>query len=454
MLAKRNTYIGFIIILALTALSLSFVFPQYVNKAIDFLKPKIEGVPILRYLPRLPERPFKLGLDLQGGSHLVYQADLAGIQEPEKKDSMAGLRDVIERRVNIFGVSEPVVAVQEAGGNFRLTVDLPGVANTDEAIKMIGKTPYLEFKEEREEAERNEILQKNQEIEGETKEDAYFKPTQLTGRYLEKSTLGFEPNIYEPNVLLEFNQEGTEIFKELTSRNVNKRLAIYIDNVLISAPVVREVISQGKAQISGDFTVEEAKELARNLSAGALPVPIQLISQSTIGPSLGTISLDKSLKAGIYGFAAICLFLIIFYRLPGLFSSMALVIYILLILASFKLFGVTITLAGVAGFLLSMGMAVDANILIFARMREELKAGREYSAAISEGTRRAWPSIRDGNFTTILVAAILFSLGSSFVKGFALTMIIGNLIGMFSAIVITNNFLRLFPVKKISWLWR
>jgi protein-export membrane protein SecD len=257
-------------------------------------------------------------------------------------------------------------------------------------------------------------------------------------------------------VSIEFDEEGAKIFEEITSRNVGKFLAIYIDSQLISAPRVNEAISGGKAQISGSFTVEEVKELARNLNAGALPVPITLISQQTVGPTLGKISLENSLKAGLYGILAVIIFMIIFYRLPGILASLALGIYILLSLAVFK-FAITFSLAGIGGFILSIGMAVDANVLIFSRMREELKLGKDFGLALSEGVRRAWPSIRDGNLTTIIVALILFVMGSGFVKGFAVTLTLGVLISMFSAIVITNNFLKLFIGSKlanIKWLWR
>jgi len=256
---------------------------------------------------------------------------------------------------------------------------------------------------------------------------------------------------------LEFNDEGAKIFEELTEKNVGKILAIYIDGIPISTPVVQEKISGGKAQITGQFTIDEAKNLARNLSAGALPAPITLISQQTVGPILGKISLEQSLKAGIFGFLSILLFMILFYRLPGILASLALGIYVALILSLFKIIPVTLTLAGIGGFILSIGMAVDANILIFSRMREELSSGKSFSVALEEGFRRAWPAIRDGNLTTLIVAAILFGFGTSFVKGFALTLSLGILISMFSAIFITRNFLNIFigtKLEKINWLWR
>ena len=421
-------------------------------------------------LPSFPEKPFKLGLDLQGGTHLVYEADLANIEKEDYASSMEGLRDVIERRVNLFGVQEPIVQTQETAGHYRLIVELAGIKDPAEAIKMIGQTPFLEFKESRTEEKTREILDKRKEIEGKSNEeieqienwqlafeDPYFKSTPLTGKYLEKAELGFTQTAYESLVRLQFNDEGAKIFEDLTLRNVGKPLAIYIDQMLISAPTVQEVISGGKAQITGKFTIDEAKALTRNLNAGALPVPINLISQQSVGPTLGAISLKESLKAGLIGFLAIILFLIYFYRLPGVLASLALGIYVVFILTLFKVIPVTLTLAGIGGFILSLGMAIDANILIFSRMREELKEGKSFGQSVEEGFRRAWPSIRDGNLTTLIVAVILFAFGTSFIKGFAFTLSIGILMSMFSAIFITKNLLRCFvntKLEKIQWLWK
>jgi preprotein translocase subunit SecD len=440
---KNKTYTIIIIIFILAFFAGNFVYPFYKI-------PAIGGY--LNFLKFIPENSFKLGLDLQGGTHLVYEADLSNIAQENKSQSMEGLRDVIERRVNYFGVAEPVVQVQGQ----RLIVELAGIIDPAEAIRQIGKTPFLEFREEKENYA--EILENNKKVleTGEGQFEEPFKPTPLTGKYLKGAEIGSDQTTFQSLVLLEFNEEGAKIFEELTSKNVGKPLAIYIDGILISAPVVQEVISGGKAQISGKFTLNEAKDLASNLNAGALPVPIKLISQQSVGPTLGKISLEESLKAGALGFMAILCFMIIFYRIPGFFASISLMIYVVLLLSLFKLIPVTLTLAGIAGFLLSMGMAVDANILIFSRFREELKIGKDYLNALEEGSRRAWPAIRDGNLTTILVGLILFGFGSSFVKGFAFTLIIGNLVGMFTAIVITNNFLRVFAgnkIGKIKWLW-
>jgi len=451
-MSKKRIYliVFFIFIVAFLAANLSY--PRYFNQGIDFLNKKLN-----LSLPYFWEVPFKLGLDLQGGTHLVYEVDLSNVEKKDYDSSLQGLRDVIERRVNLFGVQEPVVQTQTAGGHYRLIVELAGIKDPAQAIKMIGETPYLEFGEQKENYQ--EILEKNKKI-AETKEGEMedpFKPTPLTGKYLKKAELGFDQTTYKPMVLLQFNDEGAKIFEELTSKNVGKILAIYIDGIPISTPVVQEKISGGKAQITGNFTVNEAKALARNLNAGALPVPITLISQQSVGPTLGKISLEKSLKAGIFGFLAIILFMILFYRLPGIISSLVLGIYIALVLSLFKLIPVTLTLAGVGGFILSIGMAIDANVLIFSRMREELREGKEFNLAVKEGFNRAWPSIRDGNFTTLIVAAILFGFGSSFIKGFALTLSLGILISMFSAIIITKSFLQCFintKLEKIKCLWQ
>ena len=451
-MSKKKVYIiiAFIFILAFFAGNL--VYPQ-------FLK-----------LPHFPQIPFKLGLDLQGGSHLVYEADLSNVEKAEYSSAMAGLRDVIERRVNLFGVEEPMVQTQEAQGHYRLIVELAGVIDPAEAIRKIGQTPFLEFKEQRPEEEIQKILDKQKEIEGKNFEelqqiedwylgfeDPYFQSASLTGKYLKRAELGFDQTAtYKSLVLLQFNDEGSKIFEDLTSRNIGKPLAIYIDGLPISAPIVQETISGGRAQITGNFTIEEAKALVRNLNAGALPVPIKLISQQSVGPTLGKISLEKSLKAGSLGFLLIILFMIFFYRLPGILSALALGIYAVVVLSLFKLIPVTLTLAGIGGFILSIGMAIDANILIFSRMREELRGQKSFAQSVEDGFNRAWPSIRDGNLTTLIVAVILFGFGTSFIKGFALTLSLGILISMLSAIFITKNFLKCFIKTRLEnwkWLW-
>ena len=314
---------------------------------------------------------------------------------------------------------------------------------------MIGETPYLEFKEERTPEEIEDILKRQEEGDEEAQElDPYFKNTLLTGRYLKKSQLEFDQTTYNPHIVLEFNDEGAELFGDITSKNIGRRVAIYLDGSPISIPVVQEAITGGRAQITGDFALDEAKQLVQRLNAGALPVKIALISQQSVGASLGEDSLARSLRAILIGLIAVALFMIFYYRLPGVLAVIALAVYAILVLAIFKLIPVTLTLAGIAGFILSLGMAVDANVLIFERMKEELKSGRSRGGSINEGFKRAWPSIRDGNVSTLITAVILFWFGTSMIKGFALTLFIGVLISMFTAIVITKAFLRLVYANR------
>ncbi|QQG46174.1 MAG: protein translocase subunit SecD [Candidatus Niyogibacteria bacterium] len=383
---------------------------------------------------------YRLGLDLQGGAHLVYQADVSAIEGVEVSESMEGLRDVIERRINAFGVTEPVVQVQRSGDDRRLIVEIAGVFDTDEAIKMIGQTPYLEFKTERPEEARDVILaalEKGEQV----SEDPYFVPSGLTGRFLKKSLLDFDQTTGEPVVLLEFNKEGAELFGRITRENVGRRVAIYLDGLPISVPVVQQEITSGNAQISGKFTPEEARVLVRRLNSGALPVPISLMAQQSVGASLGGESLARGIIAGIYGILAVALFLILRYRLPGLVAIFGLMFYVVLVLSIFKILPVTLTAAGVAGFLLSVGMAVDANILIFERMREEIRWGGNLENAMESGFKRAWPSIRDSNISTLITSAILYWFGTSMIRGFALTLGVGVLSSIFSALVVTRFFL-------------
>lgn len=461
-MTKKKARTAFIIILFLGFLTGALAYPLPVNRGISFLEEKI-GLE----LPHFPDIPYKLGLDLQGGTHLVYEADTTEIED--KSSVMQGLRDIMERRVNLFGVEEPVVQIQENEDYSRLIIELAGVKEPSEAIKMIGETPFLEFREERSEKEREQILeslgveekseeerrQLLEEIENINK-DPYFKETSLTGQYLERAELEFNEMTYKPVVSLYFDSEGSKLFEEITSRNIGKQVAIYIDGVLLSAPVVQESIKGGRAQITGDFTPQWAKDLVYNLNAGALPVPIELISQQSVGPTLGALSLEQSLKAGLYGLVAIVVFMVIFYKLPGLLASAALLIYLAVFLSIIKLVPVTLTLAGIGGIILSIGMAVDANVLIFSRTREELRGGRELSAALTEGFRRSWSSIRDGSITTLIVALILFFFGTSFIKGFAFTLSIGIVLSMLSALFITKTFMQFFAftgLKNWKKLW-
>ncbi len=672
--AKGRSWRFFVLVIVLVIVSALVVGGQYYNKGVDKLAEKtVEKASILK----VGEIPFRLGLDLLGGTHLVYSADMSQIPAADRASALEGARDVIERRVNVFGVSEPLVQTSITGDDYRIIIELAGIKDVDEAIKMIGETPLLEFKEqdtatreltEEEKASMDEynkqaedkavdvlakvvsggdfsalakefsqdtetkdnggslgwitasdnatIVEKVKDFEkGETtrelvktanaytiyklndkrqktnpfdeskkekeikashlllcyegiegcesglsKEAAYakikelkekaspanftelvkanstepgakesggdlgwftsgqmvkpfedavmeqvkgtisfvvetefgyhiiykqdereiieyevsqivipivteadiigsqenWKLTELTGKNLKRASVTFNPNDNSPEVSLEFDGEGADMFAAVTERNVGKPVAIYLDGEPISVPNVNEKIMGGRAVISGKFNIQEAKDLAQRLNAGALPVPIKIVNQQTVGASLGQESLQASLKAGLYGVIFIIVFMILYYRLPGLFSVFSLLAYGFMVLALFKLFSVTLTLSGIAGFVLSIGMAVDANVLIFERLKEELRKGKPGSLALRDAFDRAWPSIRDGNLSTILTCLVLYLFTTSMIKGFAVTLTIGILVSMFSAIYITKNFMQLFITEKMyakTWLF-
>lgn len=394
--------------------------------------------------------PFKFGLDLAGGTHLVYRADTSSVSASDVPSSMSALRDVIERRVNLFGVAEPIVQTEQSGifsevKEERLIVELPGVTNTEEAIALIGRTPVLEFKLAIPSADGigpgGPDLQDGTEV-----GDDFFVDTGLTGRLLENATLQFGGSntglSNEAVVVVNFNKEGKDLFAQITREHVGEIVGIFLDGALISAPVINEEIPDGTAVISGNFAPDEARELVKDLNFGALPLPIELLSTQTIGASLGAEALARGIVAGLIGLALVAIFLILWYRVPGIVAVVSLSIYIAVMLAIFKLIPVTLTAAGVAGFILSIGLAVDANVLIFERIKEELKDGKNTKDATKEGFKRAWLSIRDGNISSIITAVILFWFGTSLVQGFALTFGIGVLVSMITAIVITRTFVR------------
>lgn len=385
-------------------------------------------------------RPFKLGLDLSGGTQLVYSANLSSIPVEDVADSMEALRDTIERRVNLFGVSEPLVQTQRGGTlagetQERLIVELPGVTDTQEAIELIGQTPVLEFRMLKEEGLTSDFVPENT--------DEFFEPAAVTGQHLSSAQLQFDQSVglNTPVVVLNFDSEGADIFATLTRENVGRSFGIFLDGAPLSVPVIREAIPNGTAVISGNFTAETARELARNLNYGALPVPIELISTQTVSGTLGNQAVADGLAAGLWGIAGVILFMIMWYRLPGMVASIALMLYIAAILALFQWIPVTLTAAGIAAFILSIGMAVDANVLIFERMKEELRKGSSATEAMREGFSRAWPSIRDSNISSMITAIILFWFGTSLIKGFALVFGLGVLVSMLSAITVSRTFL-------------
>jgi len=545
MLSKRRIYLTLVGVFVLTVLAVLTAIPKGPN-----------------WFGR--ETKIHLGLDLQGGAHLVYQADVSNIPSGDRESAVEGTRDVIERRVNALGVSEPLVQTNKSDNNYRLIVELPGVSDVNQAINQIGQTPVLEFKtytatpaeitltadQEKQRDEFNKAQQDraqaaldkvkrdsksfedqanqlsedpgNTDQEGKkrggdlgwAKKGAYvpefektlfealkdgeisqdliqtqfgwhiiqrvesrkddkgeeevhgrhilFKQweqpqqqnvewnnTELSGKQLKRSAVQFDPNTGQPTIALTFNDEGSKLFEKITEENIGKQVAIFLDGLIISAPTVQQKITGGQAVITGNFSVIEAKELSQSLNAGALPVPVQLVSQQSVGPTLGKVSLEKSLMAAFVGFLLVVIFMIGFYRFPGVVSVIALAVYGVIVMSIFKLMPVTLTLSGIAGFVLSIGMAVDANVLIFERIKEELYRGQTLRAAIDEGFRRAWSAIRDGNISTLITAFVLMTFGTSMIKGFALTLMIGVLISMFSAITISRILLLLLSSFKV-----
>ena len=536
---RQKLRLKFSLVIVLAVVAGLIAYPQAVQK-----------IPSLFSVLNKPK--INLGLDLQGGIHLEYKADTSQVESSQVGDAMQAVQDVIERRVNAFGVAEPVVYTTKSGGEQRLVVELAGVKDINEAKKMISETPFLEFKEESQttpeqipqdqldkmnadaKAKAEDILKKalagadfaqlakdnsqdpgskdnggvydfqkkgsfvpeyeaaifdsnlkdgevysklvesqfgwhivkKIEIRGEGDEQEFksahilimktaqpqpqitWAETGLTGKNLKSASVQFKSQgLSEPEVSLKFDDEGTRLFAEITKKNIGKRVAIYLDGEIITAPTVQSEILNGEAVVTGNYTVEEAKTLVKRLNEGALPVPISLVGQQSVEATLGQVSLEKSLKAGMIGLILVIIFMLIYYRFLGLIASFSLLIYSALMISIFKLSGftpwqITLTLPGIAGFVLSIGMAVDANILIFERTKEEVRKGRNILSAIEEGFKRAWTSILDGNMSSIITALILVEMGTGFVKGFAVTLVIGVLASMFTAVIITRTILR------------
>ncbi|MBI2025997.1 MAG: protein translocase subunit SecD [Candidatus Levybacteria bacterium] len=426
---KKPRYLLWLII-GLTFFSLFVNLPKIGN-----VNPNI----VFQKLSITKELTFRKGLDLEGGTSLVLQADMAKIGEAQRKSALESAKVVIEKRVNLFGVSEPIVQTSVVNKDHRIIVELPGLTDTQKVRSLIGTTAQLTFWEQ----EASPSAQT-----ASPSVPPQFIQTNLTGADIKQTSVSFDTNTGKPQVQLQFTQEGTKKFAEITKRNIGKPVAIVLDNQLIEQPTVQQAILTGDAVITGNFTVETANQLSTQLNAGALPVPLKILSSSVIAPTLGVASLEKSLFAGIIGFVIIVVFMSVLYKRLGMVASVALVLYTLFNLAIFKLssvtpYGITLTLSGIAGFILSIGMAVDANILIFERMKEELRAGKPREVSIELGFLRAWTSIRDSNISTLITCFVLYSFGTGIVRGFALVLAIGVLVSMFSAIVITRTFLRL-----------
>ncbi|MFZ1654745.1 MAG: protein translocase subunit SecD [Candidatus Moraniibacteriota bacterium] len=525
-----------------------------------------------------------LGLDLQGGIHLEYEADTSDLDATKRDDALQAAVDVIERRVNAFGVGEPIVQLSRSGSESRIIVELPGVKDVEEAKSMIKETPFLEFRElagpeaeaqidaantQSQEAASNiienalagsdftelartwsrdpgakdnggelgfakkgsyvpefdavafdpsfvkgtihpslvettfgwHILKKLDERstsaadggEGEEREvniahilfpkytledfpQLQFKATGLSGKNLKDVFVDYQSQgVGSPQIALRFDEEGTKLFADITSRNVGKPVAIFLDGLSPVdvngdgeinqldppyAPIIQSEILDGQAVITGNYTLVEANALVKRFNEGALPVPIVLDRQYSIGAGLAEEALQKSVHAGIIGLAAVSVFMLLFYRFLGFIAVLALLLYSAMLLALFKLsiftpFPITLTLSGIAGFVLSIGIAVDANVLIFERTREELSFGKSMRKALHEGFRRAWPSIRDGHFSTLITTIILIGMGTGFVKGFAIILALGVLLSLFTAVVLVRimvNFLFADWMEKRPWI--
>jgi preprotein translocase subunit SecD len=425
---KSKTWIIFAVIVVVLAFSILVDLPK---------GPKIFGKEIKTHL----------GLDLQGGTELIYQADLS--KSENKTKDLTNLISIFRQRIDGLGVSEPTIQQQ---GSDQVLIQLPGIKDIDQAIATIGQTYELVFMTEA--ADSTTGVQLKDYYDSSYTIQSYWQPSDLTGKDLVKADVTYENQNQtggqsQPVVSLTFNNAGKEKFAALTKNNLQKQVAIVLDNRIVSAPTVQSEITDGKAIITGQKDIKESKKLADRLNEGMLPIPAKVVGQQNVGATLGAESVKSSLLAGVIGLFLIGLFMLIHYKVPGMIAIVALVIYSFITLAVFKLVPVTMTLAGIAGFILSIGMAVDANILIFERTREEIRSGKDIVVAIEEGFKRAWSSIRDSNFSTIITCIILFYFGTGIIKGFALTLAIGVLVSMFTAITVSRNFLVILSKTKI-----
>ncbi len=447
---RKNPRILFWFIIALTILAIFVDLPSMQTISVGPFHQKI-NYDINNFLKPLKinsQIAFRRGLDIEGGTSMLFKADMTGVASSQKADALKSAKTVIERRVNLFGVSEPIVQTSTlSNGESRIIVELPGVTDLNKARSIVGTTAQLSFWEEGASGSAKVASASALPL-GIDQIFANPKKTNLSGNDLQSTSVTFDQNTGKPQVTLTFTPDGKQKFADITQRNVKKRVAIVLDNEVIEAPTVNEPILTGDAVISGGFTVDSANVLSTELNAGALPISLSSLQSQVIGPTLGLSSLQKSLFAGIIGFIIIVIFMTVLYGRLGVIASAALLLYTLFVLAIFKLssltpYGITLTLSGIAGFILSIGMAVDANILIFERMKEEKRLGKPREAAIEIGFSRAWTSIRDSNVSTLITSAVLYKFGSGIVRGFALVLAIGVLVSMFSAIIVTRTFLRI-----------
>jgi len=442
---NRRTLTIFWSIIAITFLCLIINLPPSFNLfGRKFYRPNFSfSLGSFQFKPNLDLR---YGLDLAGGASLVFQIDTSNTTKENLPQALESLKTNIERRVNLFGVSEATVQLSSQADSHRLTVDLPGITDINEAVDLIGQTAQLSFKG---------IIEIPPEATATATLSDILKDTGLNGSHLLKATPATNPNTGAVEVSLEFNPEGAKLFEKATTEFLNKRLAILLDDEIITAPQVGVVIPDGKAVINGNFDIKSAKFLSAQLNAGALSLPIKLIQQSQVGASLGQTSINEGIRAGLIGLALVSLFMIGNYGFLGLIANLGLIIYSLITLTLYRLIPVTLTFPGIVGFILSVGMAVDSNILIFERMKEELRAGKSWNNALEISFGRAWTSIKDANTCTIITALILFNpfnwsfLNSSgMVRGFAVTLLLGIVLGMFTGVFVTRNLLRVLAHKN------
>lgn len=396
------------------------------------------------------DKEFALGLDVQGGTQITLAADMNSIKESERATALESVLEVLRRRVDLYGVSEPRIRTSILGDEYRIIVELPGINQPEEAIQLIGQTAQLSFRE----PGADTMALQEMAVASQEAALAYvesFQPTGLDGQKLERSTVSFSPQTNEPTVSLQFTSEGSQLFTEITQRNIGKPVGIYLDDQPVSFPMVNEPIYGGQAVISGGFTLEQAQTLVAQLNSGALPVSLTVLEQQTIGPSLGLASLQQSLIAGIIGLVLVMCFMILLYGWGGVVANIGLIAYGIVTIAVYKLLPVTLTLPGMAGLILSIGMAVDSNILTFERIKEETRAGKPWNVALKRGFGRSWESIKGANIATLAICTILFNPldwgwlhTSGPVRGFALTLALGIVISLFTGVFFSRILMQLF----------
>ncbi len=441
---KKNS-VRFAIIVLLLIISTAIALPPSYTLKLPFVNKEVTiGSPVL-HIPtpsgtKIVAFKFKQGLDIQGGMQIVLEAKMDDIPEVDRLTALESVREVITRRVDLYGIAESSVKTATGNGSYRLIVELPGVSNPEEALALVGQTAKLEF----------QLITPLPAIDG-GQPTGQFTTTSLDGSKLKRATVQFDPTTGEPTVGIQFSDEGAALFGKITEENQGALLGIVLDNTLLMAPRINEPIYGGSAVITGGFGLEEAKQLSVQLNAGALPVPITELEHHEIAASLGLESVQQSVQAGLIGLALVIVFMISLYGFAGVLASCALALYAVLTIALYKIMGVTLTVPGIAGLILSIGMAVDANILIFERMKEELRLGKPFSVALELGFGRAWDSIKDANITTIVTALVLinplnfsFLNSSGLVRGFGITLLIGVVLGLFTGIFVTRTLLRLF----------